>query len=51
MSLDLTDPDSIVRWVRSWPQRHWHVLASFRRMWPEFEVPIAAAVRLLKAKP
>lgn len=50
MTLDLNDRDSIVAWVKAWPKRHWLVLANFRRLWPEFEQPIAEAVRVLKEK-
>ena len=50
MTLDLNDRDSIVAWVMVWRERHWFVLASFRRLWPEFEQPIAAAVRVLKER-
>lgn len=50
MTLDLNQPDSIVAWVMVWRERHWFVLANFRRLWPEFEQPIAAAVRVLKEK-
>lgn len=50
MNLNLADSASIVAWVKLWPERHWFLLASFRRLWPEFEQPIAAAVRVLKEK-
>jgi hypothetical protein len=49
MTLDLTDPASIVRWYRVCPPRHGPQLAVWARVWPQFAESIKRAGQLLRA--
>lgn len=49
MTLDLTDPVSIVEWYRVAPSRHGPQLAVFVELWPAFAESIKRAGELLRA--
>ncbi len=51
MQLNLTDPDSILRWWRSFPERHWAYLDAFEASSPEFRGAIRAARLRIQADP
>ena len=51
MNLNLTDPDSIVRWWRCFPERHWLYLDVFEARTPQFRLAIRSARRRIKADP
>lgn len=50
MTLDLTDPASIVAWYRVAPGRHGPQLAVWARVWPQFAAAIKRAGEMLRAK-
>jgi len=49
MLLNLNDPSSIVAWWKLMPERHGLLLMDFARMWPQFALPVRAAVRRIKS--
>jgi hypothetical protein len=49
MTLDLTDPASIVAWYRVAPGRHGPVLVVFARLAPQFREHIKRAGDLIRA--
>ena len=51
MNLNLNDPDSIVRWWRCFPERHWLYLEVFEERTPQFRGAIRNARRLIQADP
>ena len=51
MNLNLTDPQSIVRWWRSFPERHWLQLAFFEQARPQFRDTIRSARRCIESDP
>ncbi|RTL36299.1 MAG: hypothetical protein EKK53_23060 [Burkholderiales bacterium] len=51
MHLNLTDPDSIVSWWRTFPERHWAYLAVFESRSPQFRLAIRAARARIQADP
>ncbi|PZP34472.1 MAG: hypothetical protein DI603_05830 [Roseateles depolymerans] len=51
MQLNLMDPDSILRWWRCFPERHWHYLEAFETGSPQFRFAIRQARRRIQADP
>jgi hypothetical protein len=51
MQLNLKDPDSIVLWWRSFPERHWSYLEVFEACTPQFRPEIRVARLRIKADP
>lgn len=51
MHLNLTDPDSIVSWWRTFPERHWAYLAVFESRSPQFRLAIRTARARIQADP
>ena len=51
MQLNLRDPDSIVLWWRSFPERHWSYLEVFEACTPQFRAEIRTARRRIKSDP
>lgn len=51
MNLNLKDPDSIVRWWRCFPERHWLYLEVFEARTPQFRLAIRSARQRIKAEP
>lgn len=51
MQLNLGDPDSIVRWWRAHPERHWAYLDFFEARSPRFRSAIRAARARIQADP
>lgn len=49
MTVDLTNPQSIVAWWRVNPKRHAPQLAFFER-YPDFQPALAEAIRIIKAE-
>lgn len=51
MHLNLSDPDSILRWWRTFPERHWAYLDVFEARSPQFRLAIRAARARIQADP
>jgi len=51
MNLNLNDPDSIVRWWRCYPERHWLYLEVFEERTPQFRRAICNARRRIQEDP
>lgn len=51
MHLNLTDPDSILAWWRTFPERHWAYLDVFEARSPQFRLAIRAARARIQADP
>lgn len=51
MHLNLGDPDSILRWWRAHPERHWAYLDFFEARSPRFRGSIRAARARIQADP
>lgn len=51
MHLNLTDPDSILAWWRTFPERHWAYLDVFEARSPQFRQAIRAARCRIQADP
>lgn len=51
MYLNLTDPESIVAWWRSFPERHWSYLSVFEARSPQFRMAIRNARQRIQADP
>ena len=51
MHLNLNDPDSIVRWWRVYPERHWCYLEFYETHSPQYQAAIRQARRRIQADP
>lgn len=51
MLLNLNDPSSIVAWWQVLPERHGSQLKAMARMWPQYALPIRAAMRRIATDP
>lgn len=51
MYLNLADPESIVAWWRSFPERHWSYLSVFETRTPQFRAAIRHARQRIQADP
>ena len=51
MHLNLTDPDSILAWWRTFPERHWAYLDVFEARSPQFRLAIRTARARIQADP
>lgn len=51
MQLNLRDPDSIVQWWRSFPERHWGYLEALEASSPQYKAEIREARLRIKADP